>query len=258
MSDDLIFKALADPHRRTLLDLLARRDGRSLADLQAHLPMTRFGVMKHLHVLEAAGLVSTRKAGREKLHFLNPVPIQLTYDRWVRTFARPWTEIMTQLKATLEDPAMIDPTQHVFVIFIRTTPERLWQALTDGTLTAQYYFGSAVASTWQPGAPYHYPNPAGGLFLTGEVLEADPPRRLAMTFQPQWFADSAAPRPSLVTWEIELDGGICKLTLTHSGLDPNHPGTAGILEGWARITSGLKTVLETGDPLFESSQGGAA
>jgi uncharacterized protein YndB with AHSA1/START domain/DNA-binding transcriptional ArsR family regulator len=257
MEDDRVFKALADPHRRTLLDLLRLRDGRTLSELQGHLPMTRFGVMKHLQLLEEAGLISSRRAGREKLHYLNPVAIQLVYDRWVSKFARPWTRSLAQLKTTLEETAMTEPAAHVFVIFIRTTPERLWQALTDGTITPHYYFGSSVESSWEVGAPYSYPNPVGGVFLSGEVLEADPPRRLAMSFQPQWFEGADAPGTSHVVMEIEPQGSTCKLTITHAELDLAHASTAGILNGWARITSGLKTLLETGEALFTDEQGGA-
>ena len=100
-----MFKALADPTRRSLLDELFKADGQSLSALEARLPMTRFGVMKHLKVLEEAGLVTTRKRGREKLHFLNPVPIRLIHDRWVSKYAEPWTATLTGLKHDLEKEA---------------------------------------------------------------------------------------------------------------------------------------------------------
>jgi DNA-binding transcriptional ArsR family regulator len=100
---DEVFKALADPTRRGLLDELYERDGQSLSALERGLPMTRFGVMKHLRVLEEAGLVVTRKRGREKLHFLNPVPIRLIHDRWVSKYAEPWAATLTGLKRELEE-----------------------------------------------------------------------------------------------------------------------------------------------------------
>jgi uncharacterized protein YndB with AHSA1/START domain/DNA-binding transcriptional ArsR family regulator len=250
MDDDRVFKALADPHRRLLLDLLFAQDGRSLSDLQAYLPMSRFGVMKHLQILEEASLISSRKVGREKRHFLNSVPIQGAYDRWVSKYARPWTRTLTRLKDVLEENPMAESDTQVFVIFIRTSPERLWQALTDGTLTRQYYFGSSVEASWQPGSSYRFPNPAGGVYVEGEVLEAEPPRRLVTTFRPMWLAEDERMAFSQVSWEIEANGDTCKLTLTHSRLDPLHPVTPGIHEGWTRIISGLKTVLETGEPLF--------
>jgi DNA-binding transcriptional ArsR family regulator len=103
--DDRVFKALADPTRRFLLDLLFARDGRTLTDLEAGLAMTRFGVMKHLRVLEEAGLVVTRKSGREKLHFLNPVPIRLIHDRWIDKYTERHVSALADLKAELEEPS---------------------------------------------------------------------------------------------------------------------------------------------------------
>ena len=100
---DAVFKALADPTRRQLLDELYKEDGQTLTELEGRLPMTRFGVMKHLKVLEEAHLVTTRKRGREKLHFLNPVPIRLVHDRWVSKYAEPWAATLSGLKRRLED-----------------------------------------------------------------------------------------------------------------------------------------------------------
>ena len=100
---DEVFRALADPTRRSLLDELFTEDGQTLTALEGRLPMTRFGVMKHLRVLEDAGLVVTRRRGREKLHFLNPVPIRLVYERWVSKYAEPWVSGLTALKRELEE-----------------------------------------------------------------------------------------------------------------------------------------------------------
>src|SRR5213596_2307629 len=99
---DTVFKALADPTRRSLLDELFKQDGQTLSGLEQRLPMTRFGVMKHLRVLEEAGLVTTKRRGREKLHFLNPVPIRLVHDRWVSKYAAPWAATLAELKTDLE------------------------------------------------------------------------------------------------------------------------------------------------------------
>jgi DNA-binding transcriptional ArsR family regulator len=101
--ENRVFKALADPTRRFLLDRLFERDGRTLTELESELEMTRFGVMKHLRVLEDAGLVVTRRNGREKLHFLNPVPIQLIHNRWVSKYTEPWASALTELKTRLEE-----------------------------------------------------------------------------------------------------------------------------------------------------------
>jgi DNA-binding transcriptional ArsR family regulator len=105
MGDDIVFKALADPSRRLLLDLLFERDGRTLTELDSELSMTRFGVMKHLKVLEQAGLVTTERRGREKLHFLNPVPIRLIYDRWIDKYTEHQVSALTELKSRLERKA---------------------------------------------------------------------------------------------------------------------------------------------------------
>jgi len=245
---DEVFKALAAPHRRTLLDLLHERDGRTLVELQAHLPMTRFGVMKHLRVLEDAGLVTTRKVGREKHHYLNPVPIQLVYDRWVGKYARPWARTLTGLKYLLEaeEESMDRTSAHVYEVFIRTTPERLWQALTDGELTRHYYFGCRIESDWRPGSPYRLVDTAGDAMVTGENVEVDPPRRLVQTFGAPWALELGRTGSSTITWEIEPMGNTCKLTLVHDRLDP---ARREIVTGWAHILSGLKTLLETGEPL---------
>lgn len=248
MEQDKIFNALADPHRRQLLDMLFQQDGQTLGELCAPFTMSRFGVMKHLGLLEEAGLVVTRKVGREKFHYLNPVPIQEVYNRWVSKYAQPWTHQLTALKQHLENPPMSEKPTHVFEIFIRTTPERLWDALTNGEITPQYYFGTRVESSWENGAPYRYTTPDGNSLLDGEVVESDPPRRLVTTFRPL-FGDDPNPLTSRVAFEIEPAGATCKLTLTHSDLDPNYPATQGIKTGWAQILSGLKTLLETGEPL---------
>src|SRR5438093_4142997 len=127
---DEVFKALADPTRRSLLDELFKQDGQTLSALERRLSMTRFGVMKHLKVLEAAGLVTTRRRGREKHHFLNPVPIRLVHDRWVSKYAEPWAAALSGLKRDIEGELM----EKVFEIYIKTTPERLWEAITDGEM----------------------------------------------------------------------------------------------------------------------------
>ncbi|MEM6283827.1 MAG: SRPBCC domain-containing protein [Chloroflexota bacterium] len=248
MENDTVFKALADEHRRTLLDALFRQDGQTLSELCDYLPhMTRYGVMKHLNVLADANLITTEKVGREKHHYLNAVPIQSVYERWVSKYAQPFAQTLTGLKALLEDSTMTD--KHIMQIFIQTTPQKLWQALTSGALTKLYYFGSEVESDWQPGSPYHYPMPGGGNFVEGEVLVSDPPHRLVTTFLPVFqYPDGTAPQ-STVTWTIEQQGNTCKLTLIHEGLDMNDEKTPDLIEGWARITSGLKTLLETGNPL---------
>src|SRR5437764_1494065 len=148
---DAVFKALADPTRRQLLDELFARDGQTLTELESQVAMTRFGVMKHLRVLEEANLVTTKRSGREKLHFLNPVPIRLVHDRWVSKYAEPWAATLTGLKRQLEGERIMEK---VFEIYIKSTPERLWEAITDGEMRRKYNFGVGVETDWSPGSPY--------------------------------------------------------------------------------------------------------
>ncbi len=241
---DLVFKALADPTRRTLLDELFARDGQTLSALEQRLPMSRFGVMKHLRLLEEAGLVITRRQGREKLHFLNPVPIRLVHDRWVSKYAEPWASMLTGLKHSLEEGAM----QKVFEIYIKTTPARLWEAITDGDMRARYNFGVGVSSDWSAGSRYECRHPmAPGPLVEGENLEVDPPRRLVQSFRALWDDEVRAAQTSRVTWEIEQVADSCRLTLIHDDLASD--ASAQLYGGWPMILSGLKTLLETGQEL---------
>jgi uncharacterized protein YndB with AHSA1/START domain len=241
---DEVFRALADPTRRRLLDKLFKKDGQTLSALERRLPMTRFGVMKHLRVLEEARLVVTRRRGREKLHFLNPVPIRLIHDRWVSKYAEPWAATLSDLKKRLEEKTM----EKVFEIYIKTTPERLWKAITDPEMRSKYTFGVRVKSDWKPGSRYEgasamTPTPIFG----GENIEVDPPRRLVQSFQALWSDDVRSEGTSRVTWEIEPVGDSCRLTVTHDQL--REGANSELYGGWMMILSGLKTLLETGETL---------
>jgi uncharacterized protein YndB with AHSA1/START domain/DNA-binding transcriptional ArsR family regulator len=241
---DDVFKALADPTRRALLDELFREDGQSLSALEERLPMTRFGVMKHLKVLEEAGLVVSKKRGREKLHFLNPVPIRLVHDRWVSKYAEPWAAGLTELKRDLEERTM----EKVFEIYIKTTPERLWEAITNEELRRRYTFGTGVQSDWTAGSSYEATHARTGMAISaGENLEVDPPRRLVQTFNALWSDDVRAEDTSRVTWEIEQVEDSCRLTVTHDQL--REGANNQLYGGWPMILSGLKTLLETGENL---------
>jgi len=245
---DAVFKALADPTRRRLLDMLFRRDGQTLGQLERRLSMTRFGVMKHLGVLEGARLIVTKRRGREKLHFLNAVPIRQIHDRWIDKYAARMAVMLTRLKKDIEEESM----EKVYEIYIKTTPERLWQAITDPELRSKYSFGVGVYSGWTPGSRYHarattMTSSPGVEIADGENVEVDPPRRLVQTFRALWSDDVKAERPSRVTWEIEQVGDSCRLTVTHDQLRAG--ANAQLYGGWAMILSGLKTLLETGETL---------
>jgi uncharacterized protein YndB with AHSA1/START domain/DNA-binding transcriptional ArsR family regulator len=224
---DEVFKALADPTRRELLDELFRADG----------------VMKHLRQLEDAGLIVTRRRGREKLHFLNPVPIRLIHDRWVSKYAEPWAAALSGLKQDLEKPM-----EKIFEIYIRTTPERLWQAIVDPQIRSKYNFGAGVTSDWTPGSRLEMGHPGEtGLLGEGEVLEVDPPRKLVHTMTALWGEDVRSEGPSRVTWEIEQVADSCRLVVTHDQL--REGANDQLYGGWPMILSGLKTWLETGELL---------
>ena len=241
---DDVFRALGDPTRRGLLDALFAEDGQTLSALEGRLPMTRFGVMKHLRVLEEAGLVVTRQRGREKLHFLNPVPIRLVHDRWVSKYAEPWAASLTGLKRSIEEE---DQMEKVFEIYIKTTPERLWEAITTSEMRQKYNFGVGVESDWTEGSPYRGRHPAGVDIAEGENLEVDPPRRLVQSFTALWSDEVKAEGTSRVTWEIEPVGDSCRLTVTHDQL--REGVNEELYGGWPMILSGLKTLLETGELL---------
>ena len=260
---DEVFKALAAPARRELLDRLFERDGQSLSALEERLPMSRFGVMKHLRVLEEAGLVTARRRGREKLHFLNPIPIRLVHDRWVSKYAEPWAAALTGIKRQLEEETMegvdvphrvpLSPSPDgegamaVFEIYIKTTPERLWEAITDPKLRAKYSFGVETRSDWTAGSSYTAAVPGVVDIAAGENLEVEPPRRLVQSFNALWSDDVKAAGTSRVTWEIEQVEDSCQLTVTHDQLPEDaNPELYG---GWPMILSGLKTLLETGESL---------
>lgn len=248
MDEDDVFKALADPTRRGLLDELFQEGGQTLTALEQRVPMTRFGVMKHLKVLEQAGLVVTRRRGREKLHFLNPVPIRLVHDRWVSKYAEPWAAGLSDLKRDLESKTM----EKVFEIYIKTTPERLWQALTDPELRSRYSFGVRPESDWTPGSSYRGVAGSdtispGTTILEGENLEIDPPRRLVQSFRALWSDEAKAEGTSRVTYEIEQIADSCRLRVTHDQL--REGANEELYGGWPMILSGLKTLLETGEDL---------
>src|SRR4029450_13771907 len=277
--DDEVFRALADANRRTLLDRLFERDGQTLGELEAALPgMTRFGVMKHLRVLEAAGLVTSRKVGRERHHYLNPVPIRRIHDRWLDRFRIRAADLLDDLRSSLEadtttiidhapqpsPPAHVHPTstggrpvtteprteappRHVFTTFIRATPELIWRALTESDFTTRYWYGSTIESDWTAGDPWQLlVNGTPG--IKGEVLEAEPPRRLALTYQSVW-AGTADDVPSRLSFEIKgVAPGVCQLTVVHETEPGQGSRIAEVAAGWPYIIAGLKTLLDTREP----------
>ncbi|MBV8949933.1 MAG: metalloregulator ArsR/SmtB family transcription factor [Actinobacteria bacterium] len=241
---ELVFKALADPTRRELLDALFRDDGQTLVSLTARFDMTRIAVAKHLRLLEEAGLVVTKRHGREKLHFLNVVPIQLVHDRWIDKYRERWAVALIGLRDELEGTV-----EKVYEIYIRTTPERLWDAITSPDVRARFQFGCRIDSQWTPGSGYAITSPdaAGRVLVEGTNVAIDPPRKLVQTFHAHWDGAADAHGASRVIWEIEPVGDSCRLLVTHDELADDAPET--LYGGWPMMLSGLKTYLETGTTL---------
>ena len=241
---DAIFKALSDPTRRQLLDTLRDKGGLTLTELEQGLGMTRFGVMKHLRVLEEASLVVTRRDGRFKYHYLNALPIQEVADRWMAPYGKPLARFALNIKNALEDrQAMPGKPDYVLQTYIRTTQDALWDALINPDQTQLYYYKSRIKTDLKPGSPFQYFDADGGLMLDGEVVEVTPKTKIVSTFMPPWAEDAKLTR---VTFEIEPAGDLCKFTLTHHNAADSNSGAE---TGWPLIVAGLKTLLETGKPL---------
>lgn len=239
---DKLFKALNDPARRALLNSLRARDGQTLTDLQGQLAMTRFGVMKHLAVLAEADLVLTRKVGRFKYHYLNAVPLQIALDHWIEPFrAKPAALAALTLKTRLEGDLAMTKPDFVTGIYIRCTPEALWQALRDPAQLMAYDFMGQTAT--RDGDKVTYFTPDGQQTLVCTEIEVTPMTRLVTTFEPSWDA-----KPSRVVYLIEAMGDQCRLTVEHHDLTWPADYGSGTADGWLRTLAGLKTWLETGRP----------
>ena len=248
---DALFKALSDPARRTLLDSLRMRDGQTLQDLQTHLDMTRFGVMKHLGVLETAGLITTKKVGRFKHHYLNALPLQQAIDRWIEPLlVKPAARAVLDLKTQLEGDRAMQKPDFVMQTYIRTSQDRLWDALADEKNVAHYHFMASHATRDGDRTTMFLPD--GTALMSNVILKTDPKSRMECTFEPHWEGGGA---PSRVIYLMEPEGDFVKLTIEHYDLTfPVVPGE-GVADGWARWTAGLKTWLETGiDAHFGSTE----
>ncbi|THA25277.1 metalloregulator ArsR/SmtB family transcription factor [Streptomyces sp. RKND-216] len=261
--DDEVFKALADPGRRRLLDSLNARNGQSLRELCAELDMTRQSVSKHLAVLEDARLITTLRRGREKLHHLNAEPINALADRWISRYDRERAQALADLKTALEAPGMNrDDTGDAFVYttYIATTPEKLWRALTDPAFTRRYW-GVEFGTDWKPGSQMTWAE-RGHATADPEqvVLESEPNRRLSYTwhtFTPEWAQAVGigtqamerlnAEQRSKVTFELTPMDGLVRLTVVHDGFEPGSAVRGMIQEGWPALLTALKSLLETGD-----------
>ena len=255
------FRALADPSRRLLLDSLNERNGQTLRELCSGPDMARQSVSKHLAVLEAANLVTTVRRGREKLHYLNPAPINEIGERWIKRYDRARVHALADLKRALEGPGMDKPS-FVYTTYIKTTPERLWQALTKPAFTRRYW-RATFDTDWKAGSTMTW-HQFGVTIADPDqvVIEAVPYRRLAYSwhsFTPELagtlhLTDEAreriaAEKRSKVTFAIEPLGEVVKLTVVHDGFEPDSVVASMVSQGWPGILSSLKTLLETGETL---------
>lgn len=249
--EDGVFKALADPNRRLLLDRLRERNGQTLGELCAHLDMARQSVTQHLDVLGKANLVTVVRRGRERLHYLNPTPIHEIEERWISVFDQPRLQAISAIKNQAEEHAMTSTTTiptYVYVTYIRAGAEEVWKALTDADLTAAYW-GHSNVSDWQQGSPWEHlrADGSGVADIVGRVLETDPPHRLVVTFEEPGEEEPAG-GPSQVAFLIEPHEGIVRLTVTHENL-PTVDMLSEISAGWPAVLANLKSLLETGDVL---------
>ena len=203
--------------------------------------MTRFGVMKHLKVLEDAHLIVTRKKGRFKHHYLNALPLQEVIDRWINPFLKPQAEALAHLKAQLEETSMSKP-DFIMSTYINCTQDALWEALTRGDIIAQYHFACQAArgEMTAPDDEVAYLFPDGNPMLTNRVIAIDPKTRIEMRFLPTWGGDDTASR---CVYLVEPTASGMKLTVEHYDVPAAQPG---IGDGWTRFLSGIKSFLETG------------
>lgn len=249
---DSVFKALADPTRRLLLDRLREHNGQTLSELCERLDMARQSATQHLDLLERANLVTVVRRGRERLHYLNPAPIHEIEERWISGFDKPRLQAISAIKNQAEEYAMTsEPTSvptYVYVTYIRASAEQVWHALTDADLTARYW-GHANVSDWQQGSTWEHrrTDGSGAVDVVGRVIKAEPPTRLVITFDDA--SDAESPRESsVVTFLVEPHHDIVRLTVTHENL-ANPEMFSEVSHGWPAVLANLKSLLETGEVL---------
>lgn len=245
-----VFKALADPSRRRLLDCLRASDGQTLGELCSHVDMARQSATQHIDLLVQANLVTVVRRGRERLHYLNPVPIHEIQSRWISRFDMPRLEALDRITTTAEEYAMTEQSTtvpaYVYVTYIRASSEQVWRALTDADLTARYW-GHANVSDWRPGSRWEHrrADESGIVDVDGTVIESEAPTRLVITFGAP--GDSADDQ-SLVTFLVEPHDDIVRLTVTHERL-ADERARGEIAHGWPAVLANLKSLLETGEVL---------
>jgi uncharacterized protein YndB with AHSA1/START domain/DNA-binding transcriptional ArsR family regulator len=245
--DDTVFRALGDPTRRVLLDRLRERNGQTLGELCEPLAMARQSATQHLGVLEAANLITTVRRGRAKLHYLNPIALWEIQERWIDRFEPPRLRALSAIKRRAEEHPMADRPDYVYVTYIRSSPERVWDALTDADLSARYW-GHSNISDWREGSAWEHRRVDGSGIadVLGTVLRSERPRLLTLTFDGPGELPAAG--PTAVSFEIEPYHEIVRLTVTHGNL-PDGEAWTQVAAGWPAVCANLKSLLETGEVL---------
>ncbi|MCP3977300.1 MAG: helix-turn-helix domain-containing protein [bacterium] len=249
---DKVFKAINDPSRRLLLDALFEHDAQSLGALCARLPeMTRYGVMNHLRVLEAAGLVTTTKQGRSKLHYLNPVPIRLIQDRWISKYAEPRVAAIADLKARVEEGGaqLMGSPDHIYKAYINGSQAAVWEAITNPDQTEQYFYGTRVVSDWEVGSSMNYYYANGDLAADGAIIAVDAPSRLEFTFHARWDPELVTEGPVREVWSLAEINGMTEVTIELFDAPVGSKTLDDFANGFPYIVSGLKSLVETGKGL---------
>ncbi len=273
---DDIFKALADSGRRRLLDSLNAHNGQNLSDLCAVMDMTRQSVTRHLEILEAANLVVVVRRGRERLHYLNAAPIHQVADRWIGQYHQERVRALADLKDALELTHMTTITDattqtqsFVYTTYIKTTPEQLWEALTNPAFTKRYWEMEFITD-WKPGSHMTWKHKDAVIDDPAQVVViAEPFTRLSYTWHtmtPEFaehvgidaatiadLAEETRKQRSKATFEIEDMDGKCKLTVIHDDFPTDSTMLRMVTTGWPAVISSLKTLLETGHHIDEPS-----
>lgn len=257
---DRTIRALADPHRRAMLAALRAQDGQPVRELEALMPaLGRHAVLKHVRVLEEAGLVTTRKVGRSRLVQLNPTPIVELARRWLDDYAAFAGLTLARLRDHLEierdrpNPGgTMSTTTRTLVatVVIEATPERIWQAMIDPDESSRWFFGGRVRSDWGRGDAIEWLDADGDSLIAGEITAIEPRVRLAHTFSATWSPETAADPVSDYEWLLEPMGeSLTRVTVTHSNVQEGTPTAEQVDGGASLVISSLKTFIETGRTL---------
>jgi len=232
-----------------ILDALFETNGQNLQSLCQNVAFSRQGLSSHLKVLEGAGLVITEFRGREKLHYLNPVPIHEMTERWIAKYSRDHLDAIATLKRGLEGATM-KGREFAYETYINCGKERVWEALTNAEFTSQFFYATHVESSWVPGSAiyYRYSN-AGEIAVDGKVLEADPPNKLVISWHVNYDEDAKLEAPSRVTFSLQDCGHQTRLRIVHDQFPEDSVLFNNISKGWPWILASLKSLLETGEAL---------